>query len=170
MPPAPPSACSCSISCPTVSKPSGRDGTEEFGFTSSAVVPKWWCWWKQKSLSAPAAPSLDNDVFCSVSAPGDTWLSEHIPLRAVHAPPTLRDATVLRPFAATALLVLRCPFPLLPRAAVSRDSALSLHPCVSSYACVFILLLAVTFVRSPRPFPGSQQRGVLSDRQTGCCA
>lgn len=36
--------------------------------------------------AAQSTPSLGNDVLRSASAPGDTWLSEHIPLAAIHTP------------------------------------------------------------------------------------
>lgn len=79
----------------------------------------------RKGCPVRFSPSMGNDVLLSALAPGDSWLSEHIPLAAIHTPLSSTHAqmsrryTPLSLYRSVSLLVLSCP---LPYSSTSCDS------------------------------------------------
>lgn len=109
-----------------------------------------------RSASLSPSPALWVMMcFALLRAPRDSWLSEHIPLTAIRAPPPH-----FLPSTHTHTETSRRCSPSLhgppPRASACRDSALTLSPCPHMALCFafFFLLfppLAVTLIRSPLP-------------------
>lgn len=99
--------------------------------------------------AAQSTPSLGNDVLRSASAPGDTWLSEHIPLAAIHTPLILtytlgETSTLFTGFTPSVLSPLCFSFCPLPAScdAVLHSSFFSL----SSYAFVVFQSTSLSYL------------------------
>ncbi len=98
------------------------------------------------------SPSLGNDVLRSALAPGDSWLSEHIPLAVIHAPlPSAHththkcpDATLL----SVPSLLRFSPCPLLPSS--PPYSSASCDSTLNSSLASSLLVLICLFLYFPR--------------------
>lgn len=116
-------------------------------WSTSSPMHKWLAGGNRRACRVELFSSLDNEVLCSVSAPWDSWLSEHIPLAAIHAAAPPRRYAPLSLYAVIPL-VLPCPLLLF-----TPQTAVTLHSVsVSLYASVFIFPFAVTFISLPHRF------------------